>query len=177
VHTPRWSDHIRPFAPGDEEGVLAVVFDAFSSPGRDGSDEVAIVRGTWATCPPPERVEVVATDADGAVAGHVLAAPGRLDGHETTIAGVAPVCVGPANQGRGAGSALVRETIRLAEALGWPALVLLGEPAFYGRFGFEAAGPLGLSYALVGTGNPNFQALRLPEYGPALSGVFSYCWE
>jgi putative acetyltransferase len=122
-------------------------------------------------------VELVATDEDGGVAGHVLAAPGRLDGHASTIAGVAPVCIAPAHHGRGAGSALVRETIRMAEARGWPALVLLGEPAFYGRFGFEAAGLLGLSYTPVGTGNPNFQALRLAAYLPALRGVFSYCWE
>jgi putative acetyltransferase len=65
----------------------------------------------------------------------------------------------------------------MAEAPGWPILVLLGEPAFYGRFGFEAAGPLGLSYAPVGTGNPNFQARRLPGFIPAPRGVFSYCWE
>ena len=29
--------------PGDEDAVLAVVFDAFSAPGSDGGEEVAIV--------------------------------------------------------------------------------------------------------------------------------------
>jgi len=168
---------VRPAAPGDEDAVLAVVFDAFSSPGRDGSEEVAIVRGTWGTGAPSERLELVAVDGRGAVVGHVLAAPGRLDGQPSEVAGVAPVCVAPAHQGRGAGSALVRELIRLARARAWPLLVLLGEPAYYGRFGFEPAGPLGLSYAPVGTGNPHFQARRLPGHDPDLRGVFSYCWE
>ncbi len=168
--------HVRPFAPGDEDAVLAVVFDAFSSPGRDGSEEVEIVRRTWSRCPLPERIELVAVDG-GAVAGHVLAAPGRLDGHQTAVAGVAPVCVAPAHQGSGTGSALVRALIRTAEARAWPLLVLLGEPAFYGRFGFEPAGPLGLSYAPVGAGNPHFQASRLPGDAAALRGVFGYCWE
>ena len=136
---PPVTARIRPFAPGDEDAVLAVVFDAFSSPGRDGGEEVAIVRGTWSRCARPDRVELVA-DEGGAVVGHVLAAPGRLDGRASAVAGVAPVCVAPAHQGNGTGSALVRELIRTAEARAWPLLVLLGDPAFYGRFGFEPAG-------------------------------------
>jgi len=167
---------IRPFAPGDADAVLAVVFDAFSSPGRDGSEEVQIVRGTWSRCARPDRVELVA-DEDGALVGHALAAPGRLDGRASAVAGVAPVCVAPAHQGHGTGSALVRELIGEAEARAWPLLVLLGEPAFYGRFGFEPAAPLGLSYAPVGAGNPNFQARRLTGGATTGRGVFGYCWE
>jgi putative acetyltransferase len=170
------STHLRPVVPGDEDAVLTVVFDAFSSPGRDGAEEVAIVRDTWNRCPRPDQIELVAADG-GAVVGHVLAAPGRLDGQPTAVAGVAPVCVAPAHQGRRFGSALVQEVIRHAEARGWPLLVLLGDPAFYGRFGFEPASPLGLSYAPVGAGNPHFLARRLPDYREALRGVFSYCWE
>ena len=55
--------------------------------------------------------------------------------------------------------------------------MLLGDPAYYGRFGFEPAGPLGLSYPPVGAGNPHFQARQLPGYAEALRGEFSYCWE
>ncbi len=167
---------IRPLVPTDKDDVLAVVFDAFSNPGRDGSEEVEIVRRTWRRCPPPDRIELVAV-AIGAVAGHVLAAPGRLDGRDTAVAGVAPVSVAPAHQHRGAGSALVRELIHRAEDRGWPLLVLLGDPAYYGRFGFEPAGQLGLSYAPVGAGNPHFQARPLRDDTTALRGVFSYCWE
>ena len=64
-----------------------------------------------------------------------------------------------------------------ATEAGWPLLVILGEPAFYARFGFEPAEPLGLSYAPVGAGDPHFQARRLPGYSAAQRGVFSYCWE
>jgi putative acetyltransferase len=72
---------------------------------------------------------------------------------------------------------LVQELIRHAEARVWPLLVLLGDPTFYGRFGFEPAGPLGLSYTPAGAGNPHFQARRLDGYRAALRGAFSYCWE
>ena len=176
LRCPPVTARIRPFAPGDEDAVLAVVFDAFSSPGRDGGEEVGIVRGTWSRCARPDRIELVADDG-GAVVGHVLAAPGLLDGHASAVAGVAPVCVAPAHQGNGTGSALVRALIRTAEARDWPLLVLLGDPAFYGRFGFEPAAPLGLSYAPVGAGNPHFQARPLPGHTAAMRGVFAYCWE
>ncbi len=55
--------------------------------------------------------------------------------------------------------------------------MLLGDPAYYDRVGFEPAGALGLTYAPVGAGNPNFQARRLTGYTAALRGEFSYCWE
>jgi putative acetyltransferase len=173
MHAPT----IRSAQPDDAPGILAVVGDAFAYGGtRDACEELDIVRGTWAARPGHPLIELVA-DEDGTVVGHLQAAPGRLDGRESTVAGVAPVCVAPAHQGKGIGSALVRELIRLAEARAWPLLVLLGEPAFYGRFGFEPAGPLGLTYAPVGAGNPHFQARPLPGYTAALRGVFGYCWE
>ena len=59
----------------------------------------------------------------------------------------------------------------------WPLLVLLGDPSFYGRFGFEPAAPFGLSYAPVGPDSPHFQTRKLPGYDDASGGEFSYCWE
>ncbi len=164
--------------PAEEEAILAVVLAAFTSPGRAGHEEVDIVRGSWAVAAPAERLELVA-DVDGAVAGHVLAVRGRLDGRASAVAGVAPVCVAPAHQRRGIGSALMGELIQLAVARHWPLLVLLGEPAFYARFGFEPAGPLGLTYAPAGAGSPHFMARRLDDdgNGASLRGTFSYCWE
>jgi putative acetyltransferase len=167
---------IRPSLPGDAAGILGVVTDAFSDDSRDAGEEIAIVRGTWAARRTAPLIELVAEDA-GAVVGHLQAAPGRLDGRETPVAGVAPVCVASSHQGRGTGSALVRVLLAAATEAGWPLLVLLGEPAFYARFGFEPAEPLGLSYAPVGAGDPHFQARRLPGYSASQRGVFSYCWE
>lgn len=162
--------------PADERHVLAVVAEAFSDDTRDASEELDIVRGTWAACDATELVEVVADD-DGTVVGHALAAPGRLGGAVTAVAGVAPVCVAPTHQGRGIGSDLVRALVREAEARGWPLLVLLGDPAFYARFGFVPATSVGLYYAAAGTGNPHFQARVLDVDAPIGRGEFGYCWE
>ena len=81
---------IRPSRPDDAAAILVVVSDAFADDTRDATEELAIVRRTWSACPLPDRIELVAV-ADGAVAGHVLAAPGRLDARATAVAGVAPV--------------------------------------------------------------------------------------
>jgi putative acetyltransferase len=167
---------VRSPRPGEEEAILAVVFAAFSSPGRAGDEEVDIVRGSWAAGGPEDRIELVA-DIDGAVAGHLIAVPGRLDGQPTSVAGVAPVCVAPAQQRRGVGSALMGELARRVADRCWPLLVLLGEPAYYARFGFEPAGPLGLMYAPAGPDSPHFMARRLDDYHAAFCGTFSYCWE
>ena len=86
---------IRPSRPDDAAAILAVVSNAFSDDTRDAEEELAIVRITWAVRRGRSLLELVADDA-GAVVGHAQAAPGRLDGRETLVAGVAPVCVAPA---------------------------------------------------------------------------------
>jgi len=168
---------IRPARPGDAAGILAVVADAFSYGGtRAADEELAIVRRTWSERENSPLIELVA-DEGGGVIGHLQAAPGRLDSNPAPVAGVAPVCVGAQHQGRGVGSALMGALIDAATDQEWPLLVLLGDPAYYERFGFEPAGPLGLSYPPVGPTNPHFQARKLPGYAEAPRGEFSYCWE
>ena len=168
---------IRPASPDDAAGILAVVADAFSYAGtRDAAEELDIVRVTWSAQRLGPLLELVA-DEQGTVVGHLQAAPGRLDGAPTPVAGVAPVCVGSDHQGLGVGSALMQALIEEATDRQWPLLVLLGDPAYYGRFGFEPAAPLGLSYPPVGPDNPHFQTRKLPGYAEALRGEFSYCWE
>ena len=171
------STAIREARRGDQDGILSVVGDAFSYGGtRDAAEELEIVRRTWAAQGDGPLIELVAEE-DGVVVGHLQAAPGRLDGVVTPVAGVAPVCVGTSRQGRGLGRALMGALIDAAEVRQWPLLVLLGEPEYYGRFGFEPARGLRLAYEPAGADNPNFQARRLGGYSAALRGHFTYCWE
>lgn len=142
--------------------------------GRDGQEEIDIVLDTWRLDAAVTGLDLVATD-DGQVVGHVLGAYGRLGGRE--VAGVAPLAVAPHRQGEGIGSALMGEVLRRAEQIGEPLLVLLGSPEYYRRFGFEAAGPLGIDYAPVGPGDPHFLVRKLPTHRPELRGAFRYCWE
>jgi putative acetyltransferase len=162
--------------PDDDAQILGVVGAAFADDTRDAGEELAIVRRTWDRCAAAWLVELVA-DESGAVVAHAMAAPGRLDGTACAVAGVAPVCVAPLHQGRGIGTALMEAIVAEAHARRWPLLVLLGDPAFYGRVGFSAAGPLGIHYAPVGPDSPHFLARPLGSATAPGHGEFTYCWE
>ncbi len=164
---------IRTATPGDRDSILELVRDAFTSADRDASEELDIVVSTWARGVVPE-LELVAVVGD-VVVGHVMAGRGDIGGREAVA--VAPLAVAPSHQGAGIGSALVSELLRRAEAAALPLIVLLGNPGYYGRFGFEPSGPLGIVYRPVGEGDPHFLVRRLAGYDPSYRGDFTYCWE
>jgi putative acetyltransferase len=55
------------------------------------------------------------------------------------LAGLAPLAVLPAYQGQGIGSGLVQVGLQLCREQGADAVFLVGEPGFYGKFGFGPA--------------------------------------
>jgi len=67
------------------------------------------------------------------------------------------------------------ELIDRADRQGWRLLALLENPAYYRRFGFEPAAPLGIVYPPVDS--PAFQVRRLGTYDPSWRGTFTYAWE
>jgi len=78
---------------------------------------------------------------------------------------LAPVSVSPAAQGHGAGRAMVDELISRAEEHGEALVVVLGDPAYYDRFGFRPALALGVTGPFEDAGDA-FQALRLTDRAP-----------
>jgi putative acetyltransferase len=78
---------------------------------------------------------LVAVD-DGIVAGHVLFS--RMTAPFRALA-LAPVAVLPEYRRMGFASRLIRQGIDRSEADGWRGIFVLGDPAFYRRFGFNAA--------------------------------------
>ncbi len=168
---------IRPAEAADSAAILTVVDESFSDESRDASEELDIVRQTWARRSGRQRIELVAV-VDGAVVGHVLAATGELDGR--AVAGVAPLCVLPAHQRGGVGTALMGALFAEAARRGWPVLLLLGDPAYYGRFGFAPAAALGIHYAPAGRDSPHFLVRHVVggDAGATLPrGEYRYCWE
>src|SRR5689334_19712426 len=86
-------------------------------------------------------VALVAESAEGLV-GQVACSPVTIDGRSGSWFGLGPLAVRPDRQRQGIGSALVRaalQRLHLRQAAGY---VLVGDPAFYARFGFRPAAPL-----------------------------------
>jgi putative acetyltransferase len=167
-----WS--VRPRRVDDEGPVLDTVREAFRRPGRDGEADAGIVARTWALGASPDGLDLVAADG-GSILGHVIGGVGRLGGKPALA--VAPLCVISSRQGEGIGSALMNDLLGRADAAGWPMVLLLGNPGYYQRFGFEASGPPGIYYLPVGKDDPHFQVRRLSRFDPSLRGEFIFCWE
>lgn len=79
--------------------------------------------------------------ADGVVAGHTLFSPLMIEGGPGSLAAaaLAPLAVMPDGQGEGIGSALVRHGLEACRAAGVDVVFVLGDPAYYRRFGFDSA--------------------------------------
>jgi len=71
---------------------------------------------------------------------------------------LAPVAVRPERQRTGVGSRLIREGIARSEAAGWSGIFVLGDPAFYRRFGFDVGKASGFISPYAG---PHWMALPL----------------
>ena len=60
-------------------------------------------------------------------------------GGKTPALLLGPIAVSPRLQGKGIGVGLIRETLQVAQDLGHRLIVLVGDPEYYGQFGFENA--------------------------------------
>jgi putative acetyltransferase len=89
-------------------------------------------------------VSLIAED-NGAIVGHIMFSPVSLSGHSALrIMGLAPMAVAPEHQRKGIGSALVCAGLEQCKQLGFGAVVVLGHPAYYPRFGFLLSAGFGI---------------------------------
>src|SRR5215208_2567418 len=81
----------------------------------------------------------------GEVLGHILFSPvSTTSPSDVKGVGLAPVAVRPDAQSQGIGSKLIKEGLRLCKELGFDYCVVLGNPRYYQRFGFEQASLFGI---------------------------------
>ena len=153
---------VRPERGGDEQAIRKVHLAAFPTPAE--ADLVSMLRDDCDSV-----ISLVATDGDQ-ILGHVMLSRMRVeaDGRSFRALGLGPVAVLPERQRTGVGGALITEAIRQAEERGEELVFVLGEPDYYGRFGFwtEAAAPFASPYA-----GPYFMAkafgVEPPAFGTA----------
>jgi putative acetyltransferase len=79
------------------------------------------------------------------VFGHILFSPvSTTPPSEANGLGLAPVAVHPTMQWQGIGSQLIREGLHVCQELSYDYCVVLGDPKYYQRFGFQKATPFGI---------------------------------
>ena len=158
---------IRPETPADLPGVRAVHLAAF-----DGSAEADLVDRLRGRCFP--QVSLVATDK-GRIVGHILFTPVLLPGHpEARLLGLAPMAVLPDYQRSGVGGALVEAGLAAARQAGAGAVVVLGHPGYYPRFGFAPASPHGIRCPYDAPDEAFMVVPLMPGHLAGLAGTVEY---
>jgi len=124
--------------PADGPAIRAIHLLAF--PTSQEADLVESLRGNGAA-----TLSLVA-EYQGAVVGHVMFSPVQIGDGPAAVDGLAlaPVGVLPHRQNQGIGSQLIRDALQKLEAGKCPFVVVLGDPAFYSRFGFRPAREFGV---------------------------------
>jgi putative acetyltransferase len=140
---------VRTETPDDHSAIRGVVVEAF-----EGAQEAELIEhlrrdGDLA-------ISLVA-EIGGRVCGHVALSP--LKSPSRTLA-LAPLAVQNTSRRQGIGSALVRRAIDFAKFEKSEMIFVVGDPAYYERFGFTAAAAAAFSSLYAG---PHFKALQLTE--------------
>jgi predicted N-acetyltransferase YhbS len=125
---------IRPETPADIPAIFAVTEAAFRTAAHSAGTEQFIVnalRGAGALA-----VSLVA-EVDGAVVGHVAVSPVSVSDGSTGWYGLGPISVLPGHQRQGIGSRLMRAALQALRDRQAAGCMLVGDPAYYRRFGFR----------------------------------------
>lgn len=137
---------IRPECAADAEAIDRVITDAFAGHPFGDQGEAQIVRALRAAEALTVSLVAVTLAVDGSVeagpdpviVGHIAFSPVTPSDGAPRWYGLAPVAVAPQRQRTGIGAALVEAGIAAIRRLGAAGCVVLGDPAYYRRFGFEA---------------------------------------
>jgi putative acetyltransferase len=129
----RLTVEIRPERSEDVDAIRTLTTAAFKPMPYSSHTEAAIVdalRSAGAL-----TVSLVAIKED-AIIGHVAFSPVAINGETNGWYGLGPVSVSPDQQRKGIGHALIRDGLSRIAELNAQGCVVLGDPGYYGRFGF-----------------------------------------
>jgi len=111
------------------------LLDRTMGPGRKGVGSESLREGNV------PAVALVAKDAEGTLVGTVRLWPVSVHGAGAVLM-LGPLAVDQGCGGRGVGSRLLVQAVEQARDLGWEAVILVGDPGYYRRFGFDPYGDI-----------------------------------
>ena len=153
----------------DIAAIEAVTMAAFADAPHTSHTEQFIVRALRAA---NELTLSIVAEEHGQIVGHVALSPVTITDDQGRKAdgwyGLGPISVLPQRQGHGIGSRLMEQALSELRAMQAAGCVLLGDPVYYGRFGFQAHAGL----QLPGVPPGYFMALAL--HGPVPEGIVRY---
>ena len=126
---------IRPETPKDYSQIARVNDLAFNQPNE--GKMIKVLRKNKKFIP---QLSLVA-EIDSKVVGHILFFPLNIISGENSyeVLSLAPMAVLPEHQQKGIGKKLVIEGLKKSKEMGYKAVIVLGHPTYYPKFGFERA--------------------------------------
>ncbi len=126
---------VRPETSEDARAIDVVHISAFG-----GEAEAHLISALRASGSYNRELSLVA-ELNGRIVGHVLLTrvPLRKDGEEKIVLALGPMSVVPSQSHRGIGSELIKASVELAREKGYGAIIVVGHPEYYRRFGFLPA--------------------------------------
>lgn len=118
-----------------------------------------------------KNVLSLVADKEGTPVGHVVFTPCEVAGHSESVALLGPLAVTPTVQKQGIGTALVQEGLRRLTTAGCAQVFVLGDPKYYGRFGFEPGSSIAPPHPLPEEWCDAWQSMPLGGAEPALTGA------
>lgn len=153
----------RPEAPADADAIRSLLEQAFETSAE--ADLVERLRRDGDLV-----LEMVAVDSEHGMVGHISFPRLRVEhmGSELPAVGLAPLAVAERCRRQGIGADLVSAGLDNLAIRRETLLFVVGDPAYYMRFGFaaETAQPFACAYA-----GPHFMALRLADSAPRAGAV------
>jgi putative acetyltransferase len=159
---------VRAETPDDHDTIRRIVDEAFGD-----TITSKIVDGIRASDRFVPELSLLAV-SEGQSQGHVISSYVDVVPGTSRVLQVGPLAVVPSHQRRGIGSALMQETIRIADERGEPLLLIEGSPKYYGRFGFTRADAVGIEPPPEAHGPQYFMIRPLGAYDPTLRGRAVY---
>ena len=121
----------------------------------------------------PDIALSMVASADSEVVGHVAFTRCAVAGHDVSIALLAPLAVDTSHQKQGVGSALVRAGLQQLQDSGVSMVCVLGDPNYYGRFGFAAETAIAPPYPLPPEWEGAWQSVIVGGASENIAGVLS----
>ena len=124
---------IREEINADLESIQRVHLSAFNSPAEANLVDLLRFRG--------KAVISLVAEIGSEIVGHILFSPVSIEppAKGWNALGLAPVAVIPDKQRQGIGKALVKRGLERCRELGFEVVVVLGDPGYYKKFGFQRA--------------------------------------